>query len=130
MSNEFDIDIFENLIQKYGCTIRCIKPRDIHIIEKTYANRFPDAEIKFYPPLNREMLFIKGEVKKNRKKYILYFGENELIFNSTKYEFNQLKDIFSFLLILEDDSVMNEYFTNYYTINRERISELYKGAEK
>lgn len=41
------------------------------------------------------MLFVKikpNNPNKEKGRYILYFGENDLIFRNTKYMFNHLKD--------------------------------------
>lgn len=46
----------ELLMVKHGAVIRAITEYERIVVEKRHVDQFPDAEIKFLPEFNREML--------------------------------------------------------------------------
>lgn len=46
----------EALMVKYGVAIRAIPEYERLVVEKRHADQFPNAEVRFLPEFNREML--------------------------------------------------------------------------
>lgn len=46
----------EALMVKHGAVIRAITESERIVVEKRHADQFPNAEVKFLPEFNREML--------------------------------------------------------------------------
>lgn len=50
---------FESLMVKHGAVIRALPEKTSHWVEKRHIDRYPNAEVRFIPEYNREMLLVE-----------------------------------------------------------------------
>lgn len=96
---EITIQQLEEVMRKYGSSIHAVKLEERDILEKQYADRYNDGEIKYMEEFKREM-FIRTYVPKNAGKF--YLKVNGRHFDKAIL-FDSINDIVKYLLEKENE---------------------------
>lgn len=93
----------ESLMIKHGAVIRAITENERIIVEKRHADQFPNAEIKFLPEFNREML-VEVKPHKHGGQFVLECVKHSgatVKFSGNRF-FESLNEVAEYLASLEE----------------------------